>query len=250
MIKVMICGIGGAMGKNVEDVILEKEGIEVVCGYDKCEDLEYTYPIYSDFSNVKEDIDVIIDFSHFSITKDLVNFAVEKKIPLVCATTGLSEELEDMLRKASHKIPIFKTGNFSYGINVVTNILKKAAFMLSDGYDVEIIEKHHNKKVDAPSGTAFMLAKEVKENSKKELEYVYGRNGRDAKREEKDITIHALRGGTIVGEHSVLFAGTDEVIEIKHTAFSKKVFAVGAVKAAEFLVKKEKGYYDMEDING
>ncbi len=245
MIKVMISGINGAMGRNVLEVINEDKDTTYVCGFDKDENKEEN--IYNNFDNINEDIDVVIDFSHFSVVNDLISFCKKKNIPLVCATTGLDEEILNNLHDASKDIPIFQTGNFSYGINVLEKLVETAAKLLGD-FDAEVIEKHHNKKVDAPSGTAYMLAEKIKENSPKELEYKFSRYGKDAKREEKDITIHAVRGGSIVGTHEVLFAGADQVIEIKHSAYSKKVFAYGAVKAAKFLVTKKNGYYNMKDM--
>lgn len=248
MIKVMISGFNGAMGQNVKSIVESYEDMQVVCGFDKNKKGNEEYPIYDDFSQINEDIDVVIDFSHFTLVDKLIDFCVDKKTALVCATTGLDEKTNKHLYEASKKIPVFKTGNFSYGISVVSKMLELGAKMLCEDFDTEIIEKHHNRKVDAPSGTAYMLADVVKENSPKELEYKYSRYGNDVKREKKDLTIHAVRGGTIVGEHEVIFAGEDEIIEVKHTALSRKVFAVGAVKAGRYIFNKENGYFQMNDI--
>jgi len=248
MIKVMISGFNGAMGQNVKNIVEGYKDMKIVCGFDKFSKGNEEYPIYSRFEDIKEDIDVVIDFSHFSLVDDLIDFCVKSKTALVCATTGLDDKINEHLTKASKLVPVFKTGNFSYGISVVSKMLELGAKMLCEDFDTEIIEKHHNRKVDAPSGTAYMLADVIKENSPKELEYKYDRFGKDVKREEKDLTIHAVRGGTIVGEHEVIFAGEDEIIEVKHTALSRKVFAVGAVKAGRYIYDKSSGYFEMNDI--
>ena len=248
MIRVMISGFNGAMGKNVREVVDGFEDMETVCGFDKIITGDEPCPVYSSFEDVKEDVDVVIDFSHFSLVDELIDFCVSTDTTLVCATTGLSEGTLEKLDSASEKIPVFKTGNFSYGVSVVEKMLEVAAKLLCADFDVEIIEKHHNRKVDAPSGTAFMLADAVKNNSEKELEYRFDRHGKACKREQKDLTIHAVRGGTIVGEHEVIFAGNDEIIEVKHTALSRKVFANGAVKAARYIYDKKNGYFQMNDI--
>ena len=248
MIKVMISGFNGAMGVNVRNIVDTYDDMKTVCGFDKVVKGNEECPVYSSFDEIKEDIDVVIDFSHFSLADELIDFCVDRKIALVCATTGLDEETLEHLEKASETIPVFKTGNFSYGISVVTKMLELGAKLLCEDFDVEIIERHHNRKVDAPSGTAFMLGDAVIENSPKELEYRFDRHGKACKRQENEITVHAIRGGTIVGEHDVIFAGEDEIIEVKHTALSRKVFAVGAVKAARYIQDSPSGYYKMDDI--
>ncbi len=248
MIKVMISGFNGAMGQNVKNIVEGYDDMQIVCGFDKNIKGNEEYPVYDSFDKVKEDIDVVIDFSHFSLVDSLIDFCIKKNIALVCATTGLDEKTNNHLDEASKKIPVFKTGNFSYGISVVSKMLELGAKLLCEDFDTEIIEKHHNRKVDAPSGTAYMLADVIKENSKKELEYKFSRYGKDVKRQPKDLTIHAVRGGTIVGEHEVIFAGEDEIIEVKHTALSRKVFAVGAVKAGRYIYDKGNGYFQMNDI--
>lgn len=248
MIKVMISGFNGAMGQNVKNIVEGYEDMQIVCGFDKNIKGNEEYPIYDSFDKIKEDIDVVIDFSHFSLVDSLIDFCVKNNISLVCATTGLDEDTNKHLDEASKTIPVFKTGNFSYGISVVSKMLELGAKLLCEDFDTEIIEKHHNRKVDAPSGTAYMLADVIKENSNKELEYKFSRYGKDVKREKSDLTIHAVRGGTIVGEHEVIFAGEDEIIEVKHTALSRKVFAVGAVKAGRYIYDKGNGYFQMNDI--
>ena len=197
---------------------------------------------------VKEEADVIIDFSHYSAFDDITNFAKERRLPIVMATTGLSKENEEYLRTLSKEIAIFRSANMSLGINVILDLVRRATKTLAESFDIEIIEKHHNKKVDAPSGTALMLADAVDQSLEESSHRVFGRHGKNEKREKKDVGIHAIRGGTIVGEHTVLYAGMDELIEIKHTALSKNIFAVGAIKAAGFIAGKNSGYYNMEKL--
>lgn len=191
--------------------------------------------------------DVIIDFSHFSRLETLLNYAENKKIPLVIATTGYSDEIFEKIKKASENIPILLSSNMSLGINLMQNVLEKIVPILYGSYDIEVVEAHHNKKIDSPSGTAKTLIEVIEKSCKETLKKEYGREGIH-KREKNEIGIHSLRGGTIVGEHSVLFCGNDEIIEIKHTAMSKKIFAEGALKGAKFLVNKKLGLYSMKDI--
>ena len=197
-------------------------------------------------SEVEELADVIIDFSHHSTIDDTLSYAIKTKTPIVIATTGFNEEELEKIKKASNIIPIFHSSNMSLGVNVLVKLVKEAAKSLN-GFDIEIIEKHHNKKLDAPSGTAVMIANGVKEVLP-DSEYIYGRHGRSDKRSSNEIGIHAIRGGTIVGEHTTIFAGHDEVVEIKHSAQSKDIFAKGAIAAAKFLVKQEAGYYNMNNM--
>ena len=191
--------------------------------------------------------DVIIDFSHFSRLETLLNYAENKKIPLVIATTGYSDEIFEKIKKASENIPILLSSNMSLGINLMQNVLEKIVPILYGSYDIEVVEAHHNKKIDSPSGTAKTLIEVIEKSCKETLKKEYGREGIH-KREKNEIGVHSLRGGTIVGEHSVLFCGNDEIIEIKHTAMSKKIFAEGALKGAKFLVNKKLGLYSMKDI--
>ena len=191
--------------------------------------------------------DVIIDFSHFSRLETLLNYAENKKIPLVIATTGYSDEIFEKIKKASENIPILLSSNMSLGINLMQSVLEKIVPILYGSYDIEVVEAHHNKKIDSPSGTAKTLIEVIEKSCKETLKKEYGREGIH-KREKNEIGVHSLRGGTIVGEHSVLFCGNDEIIEIKHTAMSKKIFAVGALKGAKFLVNKKLGLYSMKDI--
>lgn len=247
MVKIIISGALGAMGRSVAEIIKNGNKAKVVAGYDINNADLGDYNVYNNLDALPE-ADVMIDFSHFKVVDQLIDYCVKQKIGFVCATTGLENETIAKLNEASRSISVFKTGNFSYGISVLEKLVAEATKLLSEDFDVEIIEKHHNKKIDAPSGTALMLADDVLENSPKNLKLVYGREGKASKRKEDEVTMHAVRGGTIVGEHSVIFAGEDEVIEISHTAYSKKVFAAGAVKAAIYIAGKENGYYSMENI--
>lgn len=249
MLKIVISGCNGAMGRTLNEVIADLENVEIVAGIDRNVDAyKNTYPVYDNPSNIKEDCDVLIDFSNPNNLNGLLEYGVKNNVSLVIATTGLSEEQEKSIEEAAKNISIFKSSNTSLGVNVLINLVKQAANVLSESFDIEIIEKHHNKKVDAPSGTAFMIANAINEELDNQMEYNYGRVGTDAKRNEKEIGIHTVRGGTIPGEHTVIFAGMDEIIEVKHTAMSKKVFAQGAVRAAKYVANKENGLYCMDDL--
>jgi len=247
-LKVLLTGCNGNMGRMVHEVIAETDGMEIVAGVDALSQKSDGYPVFPNYEECNVDADVIIDFTHFSVVPELLDYAFKTKTPVVICTTGLDEDALAKIDKYAKSISIFRSGNMSLGINLLIDLVKKAASILGSAYDVEIIEKHHNKKVDSPSGTAYMIAEEINEEFNNSKDYVYGRYGNDTKRDKNEIGIHAVRGGTIVGEHSVIFAGADEVIEVKHNANSKKVFAQGAVKAAEFLATKENGLYDMNDI--
>ena len=245
MLKIIINGYSGSMGKVLTKCANEDSELEIVCGASK-DDLDVPFKTYQKMSDVEELADVIIDFSHHSTIDDTLSYAIKTKTPIVIATTGFNEEELEKIKKASNIIPIFHSSNMSLGVNVLVKLVKEAAKSLN-GFDIEIIEKHHNKKLDAPSGTAVMIANGVKEVLP-DSEYIYGRHGRSDKRSSNEIGIHAIRGGTIVGEHTTIFAGHDEVVEIKHSAQSKDIFAKGAIAAAKFLVKQEAGYYNMNNM--
>ena len=245
MLKIIINGYSGSMGKVLTKCANEDSEIEIVCGASK-DDLDVPFKTYQKMSDVEELADVIIDFSHHSTIDDTLSYAIKTKTPIVIATTGFNDEELTKIKKASNIIPIFHSSNMSLGVNVLVKLVKEAAKSLN-GFDIEIIEKHHNKKLDAPSGTAVMIANGVKEVLP-DSEYIYGRHGRSDKRSSNEIGIHAIRGGTIVGEHTTIFAGHDEVVEIKHSAQSKDIFAKGAIAAAKFLVKQEAGYYNMNNM--
>ena len=245
MLRIIINGYSGSMGKVLTKCANEDSELEIVCGASK-DDLDVPFKTYHKMSDVEELADVIIDFSHHSTIDDTLSYAIKTKTPIVIATTGFNDEELTKIKKASNIIPIFHSSNMSLGVNVLVKLVKEAAKSLN-GFDIEIIEKHHNKKLDAPSGTAVMIANGVKEVLP-DSEYIYGRHGRSDKRSSNEIGIHAIRGGTIVGEHTTIFAGHDEVVEIKHSAQSKDIFAKGAIAAAKFLVKQEPGYYNMNDM--
>ena len=247
MLKVIINGYSGTMGKVLTKCVNEDKDLQLVCGASK-DELDVPFKTYHKMSEVEELADVIIDFSHPSTIEDTLNYATKTKTPLVIATTGFNDEELGKIKEASNIIPIFHSSNMSLGVNVLIKLVKEAAKALNK-FDIEIIEKHHNKKLDAPSGTAVMIANGVKEVLP-DSEYVYGRHGRSDKRKSNEIGIHAVRCGTIVGEHTTIFAGHDEVVEIKHTAQSKDIFAKGSIEAAKFLVKQEAGYYNMNNMLG
>lgn len=246
--KILICGACGAMGRAVAAVAREY-GHEPVAGVDKAA-ADVGFPVYADISEVKEEFDCIIDFSHSSLLKSIIDRAVEAKKPAVIATTGISDEQIEYMRAASAKVPVFFSYNMSFGVNVLASLAKKAAAALYDAFDIEILEMHHNRKLDAPSGTAILLADAIADSLPEPPVFVYDRHSRRQKRDKKEIGISSVRGGTIVGEHEIIFAGKDEVVTLKHSALSRDVFAVGAIKAAQFLSAKESGMYSMDDLVG
>jgi len=247
MIKTLLVGSGGKMGAFVASSALKDGEIEIVAGVDKFNNGQ-SFPVFESFSEVNKEIDVIIDFSNPSVLDDMLKFALERQIPLVIATTGYSTEQTEKIKLAAEKIPVFFTFNMSIGVNLICSLAKKAASILGDGFDIEIVEKHHNQKIDAPSGTAIMLANAVNQEFDDNKVYEYDRHSKRQKRSKNEIGIHSVRGGTIVGEHDVIFAGHDEVITVSHSAYSREVFAVGAVRAAKFLFDKKAGLYDMNSI--
>ena len=248
MINILLSGANGKMGQAVTRAVDGMDGITIVAGFDINTEQKSTYPVYDQLEQVTEDVDVIIDFSHPSMLDPLLNFAVAKQIPSVICTTGLSTEQISRMEYESKNIPIFFSANMSLGVNLLIDLVCRAAKILEDNFDIEIIEKHHNQKLDAPSGTALAIADAIADSVSYPAEYTYDRHSVRKKRDKKEIGLHAVRGGTIVGEHDVIFAGTDEVIEVKHTATSKEVFAVGAARAAAFLVNQKPGMYAMKDL--
>ncbi|MBR1444027.1 MAG: 4-hydroxy-tetrahydrodipicolinate reductase [Firmicutes bacterium] len=248
MIKIIMNGCNGNMGRKICALVGKDSDAEIVAGVDMMAS-NATFPTFTNIDECDMPADVIIDFSTATAVPGVINYAVRKKLPLILCTTGLSEETIKMAEDASKEIALFKSANMSLGINLIANMLKKVVGILDEnGFDIEITERHHNQKIDAPSGTALLLADSINEASGNKFDYVYDRSQRREKRNRKEIGITAVRGGTIVGEHSVIFAGQDEVIEFKHNANSKDVFAVGAIKAAKFIVGKPAGKYDMQDI--
>ncbi len=247
MIRVLLCGACGKMGGNVLSLLSEDEEATVVCGVDLYPK-EIGIPVYQSFDAVREDVDVIIDFSSPVGLQQRLDFAKARGVGVVLASTGFSADDLALIKAYETEIAIFRTANLSLGINLMQALVKAAAQVLGENFDVEIVEKHHNLKKDAPSGTALMLADSVNEAFDGGKEYVYGREGIVGARTKKEVGIHAVRGGTIVGEHEVIFAGEDEVITISHSAASKRVFAVGAIRAAKWLVGKPAGRYEMKDL--
>ena len=249
MIRVIVNGCNGKMGSVLVKLLNQEKNMEVVAGVDRdVSHCDTTFPVYSHIGNCLEKGDVLIDFSHFSALPDLIDYCVSTKTPLLTATTGVNGDITAKLINATREIPVFQTANMSLGVNIVTKLAQDVVKTLGTSFDIEIIESHHNKKVDSPSGTAYMIAKAINESLSNKMEYVYGRHGKEDTRKSTDIGIHAIRGGTISGEHTIIFAGNDEIIEIKHTALSKDIFALGAIRAAKYLVQQGKGFYNMNDI--
>ena len=247
MINILISGANGRMGRKVFESCKLNDNVKAVCGVDivkNCFDKDF--PIYDNFDNVKEDVDVVIDFSAPSNLDNILSFCLAKNIPAVLCATGYSPEQIEKVNEYSKKLPFFRSGNMSLGVNALIDLVKKATASLGE-FDIEIIEKHHNQKVDAPSGTALMLADAVK-SVDNEKYYTYGRNGIVGKRDKNEIGIHAVRGGGIVGEHQVIFASNFETITLTHQATDRSVFADGAVKAAQFIVNMPNGLYNMSDV--
>lgn len=249
MIKAMMHGCNGRMGQMISNLVKEDDQIDIVAGVDTYLGIQNSYPVFASIDECDVEVDVVIDFSNVSAVDGVLEYCAAKKIPLVLCTTGLSEVQLQKMKEVSEKTAVLKSANMSMGINLLMKLLKDAVKVLGPaGYDVELVEKHHNQKLDAPSGTALALADSMNEAMDGAYEYVYDRSQVRRKREKKEMGISAVRGGTIVGEHEVLFAGTDEVIEFKHTAYSRSVFGKGAVEAAKFLAGKPAGMYDMSDV--
>lgn len=248
MTNIILCGANGHMGRVVARIADADPNAKIVAGVDINTDAYGEFPIYPSITAVREDADVIIDFSHPSLLDSILDYAAGKSMPSVICTTGLSKEQISKLEYTSEKVPVFFSANMSLGVNLLIDLVCRASKILEDNFDIEIIEKHHNKKVDAPSGTALAIADAIADTVSYEAEYTYDRHSVRRKRGKSEIGIHSMRGGTIVGEHSVIFAGTDEVIELKHTATSKEVFAAGAVKAAKFMKGKGAGLYAMREL--
>lgn len=249
MTKIIMHGCNGRMGQSISGLCKEDPETEIVAGIDILGGEGGAYPVYTDIAMCTENADAVIDFSTAKAVDGVLDYCVEKKLPLVLCTTGLSDEQLAKADRASRQIAILKSANMSLGINLLFDLLQKAAKVLAPaGFDVEIVEKHHNQKLDAPSGTALALADAVNHAMDQAYEYKFDRSQERKKRDPKELGISSVRGGSIVGEHEVIFAGADEVIEIKHTAYSRAVFGKGAVEAAKFLNGKPAGYYDMGKV--
>ena len=251
MVRIIMHGCNGKMGQVITGLVADDPNAQIVAGIDIADNRDNGYPVFTDIKKCDVAADVIVDFAAAAAVDALLDYSVEKQVPVVLCTTGLSDEQLARVKESSKKVAILKSANMSLGINTLMKLLKDDANVFAPaGYDIEIVEKHHNQKVDAPSGTAIALADSINEARGGEYEYVYDRSQVRKKRDKKELGISAVRGGTIVGEHEVIFAGIDEVIEFKHTAYSKSVFAKGAVEAAKFLAGKPAGMYDMADVIG
>lgn len=251
MIKILMHGCNGRMGQMISGLVRDEEEMMIAAGVDTYQGVSNEYPVFGSIDACDNDVDVVIDFSNAAAADAVMEYCAKRQIPLVFCTTGLSEEQLQKLEDTAKQTAVLKSANMSLGINLLLKLLKDAAKVLAPaGYDIEIVEKHHNQKLDAPSGTALALADSINEAMDGSYVYTYDRSQVRRKREKKEIGISAVRGGTIVGEHEVLFAGLDEVIELKHTAYSRSVFGKGAVEAARFLAGKPAGMYDMSDVIG
>lgn len=252
MIRVIMHGCNGKMGAMISELVQAEDAVEIVAGIDPSGAGKFAYPVFESLAVCPVEADVVIDFSNVSAVEALLDYCTAKKVPCVLCTTGLDKDLLAKVALSSKEVAILKSANMSLGINLLMKLLKEASQVLAQaGFDMEIVEKHHNQKLDAPSGTALALADAINEEFDGAYEYVYDRSHRRAKRDAKEIGISAVRGGSIVGEHDVIFAGQDEVITFSHTAYSRKVFGKGAIEAAKFLAGREAGLYDMSHvING
>lgn len=251
MVRILMHGCNGAMGQTIAELVREEAEAEIVAGVDLTDEGKNEFPVFSHIGECDVKADVIIDFCSPKALDGLLDYAVSNGTPAVICTTGLSEEQVGQIQQASERVAILRSANMSLGINMLMKMVKEAVDTLAPaGFDVEIIEKHHNRKLDAPSGTALALADSINEAAGGSYEYVYDRSQVRQKREKKELGISAVRGGTIVGEHEVIFAGTDEVIEFKHTAYSRAVFARGSISAAKYLANRRAGLYDMSDVIG
>lgn len=247
MTNILLCGCAGKMGAAVRKLVGERSDCKIVAGVDRVH-VELDFPVYADVSEVKESADVVVDFSHPSALEPILAYCRDKKAAAVLCTTGYSPEQTKAVEEAAKELPVFYSRNMSLGINLLVELAKTAESVLGDGFDVEIVEAHHNQKIDAPSGTALMLADAVNGVREGKMKYTYDRHSQRKKREPMELGIHSVRGGTIVGEHQVIFAGQHEVITLSHSAQSKELFAAGAVNAAVFMAGRGAGLYDMGNL--
>ena len=248
MTRILLSGCNGKMGQAITACVDERDDCEIVAGVDIDVAMRSRYPVFKTFADVTCEADVIIDFSHPSVLTGMLAYAKEKNLPVVISTTGYSDQQTEEIKEAAKHLAIFFSFNMSLGINLLVELAKKAAAVLGDTFDIEIVEAHHNLKLDAPSGTAIMLADGIQESLVEPYEYVYNRHDRRMQRPKKEIGMHSIRGGTIVGEHQVIFAGRDEIVTLSHSARSKAVFAAGAVNAGVYLAGKGPGLYNMKNL--
>lgn len=251
MVKIIMHGCNGHMGQVISGIVEKDPDAEIVAGIDIADQGKNSYPVFTDIDACQVEADAIIDFSSAKATDKLLEYSAARQIPVVLCSTGLSQEQLAKVEETSRKVAVLKSANMSLGINTLLKLVQDAARVLAAaGFDMEIVEKHHRLKLDAPSGTALALVDSINEAMDNQYHYVYDRSQKREKRDDKEIGISAVRGGTIVGEHEIIFAGQDEVIEFKHTAYSKAIFGKGAVEAAKFLAGKPAGRYDMSDVIG
>ncbi len=248
MIRILLSGCNGKMGNVISRAVLKRDDCKIVAGIDINNEENDNFAVFDSPERVNVEADVIIDFSNPKAFESLLSFAIDKKLPVVFCTTGFSKDQVKKIKDSSKLIPIFYSRNMSLGINLIIELSKRAMNVLGDNFDVEIIEKHHNQKIDAPSGTALMIADEIAAESKNNLDYVYDRRSYRKSRSKNEIGIHSIRGGTIVGDHEIIFAGHDEIVKISHSAQSKEVFALGSINAAIFICKKPASLYNMSDL--
>lgn len=248
MVNIALVGCNGKMGYAVATAVAKRDDCKVAVGIDLYGESKHDFPVYTDFKDISDKIDVVIDFSNPTSLNGMLDYAKANSVPCVICTTGYSAEQIEQIKSASNDVAIFYSGNMSLGINLLIQLSKQAAKVIGDEFDIEIVEKHHNQKVDAPSGTALMIADGISETLNEEPQYVYDRHSYRKKRSKNEIGIHSIRGGSIVGEHEVIFAGHDEVLSITHQVQSKEVLAVGAVNAAVFLPEQTAGMYDMGNL--
>ena len=249
MTRIILSGCSGKMGEAVTACAQQNENVEIVAGVDLYTSSLRDYPIFPAFDEINGiEADAVIDFSNPAVFEPMIDYCVKNSLPAVICTTGLSDEQKEKMSEAAKSIPVFFSGNMSLGVNLMIELAKTAAKVLGDSFDIEIIEQHHNRKIDAPSGTALMIADAIKSVVGEDTEYAFDRTPRREPRRKKEIGIHAVRGGTIVGEHEVLFAGNDEIVKISHSARSKSLFATGAVNAAVYMTGKQSGLYNMSDM--
>lgn len=250
MTKILLSGSNGRMGQAIVKLVEDRNDCKIVAGVDINTNINNDFQVYDSFANVPKDLDmdVIIDFTNPSLLVPLADFAKERKTPLVVATTGLTNTEMEYLQQTSESTSVLYSANMSLGICLLKDLVKRAVLFLGEGFDIEIIEKHHNQKLDAPSGTALALADYINSVDNNKYEYIYDRHSRKAKRSPREIGFSAVRGGNIIGDHDVIFAGNNEIIEINHKALSRDIFAEGALRAALFLKDKDTGFYTMDDL--
>ena len=248
MVKIFLNGCCGRMGKAIANLCYNNPDYKIVAGGDIIENSSYDFPVYTSLNECTEDFDVIIDFSNAKAVPTILEFALSRKKPFICCTTALSDDTVSAILKAAETIPVFKSANMSLGINMMVELCKQATRILYPEFDIEIVEAHHNRKLDAPSGTAIMIANGIKEEIDENVEYVYDRHSVNKARSKNEIGISSIRGGNIVGEHSAMFISDEEIVTISHSAQTRDVFAKGALTAAKFMADKEKGYYTMSDV--